>query len=307
VSPTPVLDLLGVDPRLQPLRPTISKISRLTVAARTSMITGFRDTAAGEPAFLMVRSEVALLLVETDACRTPSAFVAHHAQAASCCSPAAWQRAYLRWPVPANSSARRAWSIAATVRIGCAAGGRRAASIICTLPGGQFRTPTARGPSPRPPARGWDARRAERAASVMCAVPTGGSRTIAPRSVGARPLHREADALPARPCRRCAGDSFRMAEVGGCWGATEQRTRLSPPSPPSEWRVIRSEPFRFASDSRSMWSNPRDGDLSRSGGLLPNCLSARNPFGAVFSVTATSRVTPPREAAPGPMSFLELD
>jgi hypothetical protein len=50
--------------------------------------------------------------------------------------------------------------------------------------------PAALCPSPRPPACGWDARRAEGACG--------------PGSVGARLLHRDADAQPARAWRRCA-------------------------------------------------------------------------------------------------------
>jgi hypothetical protein len=80
---------------------------------------------------------------------------------------------------------------------------------------GPLPPPTARCPSPRPPARGWAMRAVRRAlASMIGARPVGGWRTIfVPVTQERRraPLRRDVDAQPARPRRRCAGRYFRVA------------------------------------------------------------------------------------------------
>jgi hypothetical protein len=61
--------------------------------------------------------------------------------------------------------------------------------------------------------------------------------------IGERPLHRDANAQPARPWRRCAGQSFPRAALGGI-------TRFAPPAPgaPSRRppRVVRRRDRRRA-------------------------------------------------------------
>jgi hypothetical protein len=95
---------------------------------------------------------------------------------------------------------------------------------------GPLPPPTARCPSPRPPARGWAMRAVRRAlASMIGARPVGGWRTIfVPVTQERRraPLRRDVDAQPARPRRRCAGRYFRLPRLGG-------RTRFSPAAVPA--------------------------------------------------------------------------